>query len=97
MLSAAVIARTSTASTAGLAYHAYSRSLDIGVKPRTRPTRSSRARGFVTRLMPIVRTKHAVHAQTAPQRFCAMSDGYVCHTASFEKRGDVLPATSVTS
>src|SRR5437763_14063637 len=74
-LSAVVTASTMTASTAGRAYHARARSLCLGVRPRTRPTRSSRLRAVVTRLIAIVRTKQAVHAQTAPHRFCAMSDG----------------------
>ena len=34
---------------------------------------SSAERGFVTRLTPIVTTKHVVQAQMAPQKFRAMS------------------------
>src|SRR5436190_22994064 len=93
---AAVQTRTTTPRIAGRRYQAIALSSECGVSPYTRPFNSGSGFGEVARLTAIVTRKHAVHAQIAPQKFCAMSDGYVCTTAIFES-SDEPPAVAVSS
>src|SRR6516164_3896583 len=60
---------------AGRRYHAALPSLGFSVSEYTSPTSSLSSRGRVTTLMNIVATKHTDQAQTAVQKFCAVSLG----------------------
>src|SRR5580765_8425953 len=69
--------RTATAmpSGSGRLYHGKAPSSGCGVSPYTRPRSCSSGGAVVRRLMMMVTTKQVDHAQIAPQKFCAMSDG----------------------
>src|SRR5664280_1744973 len=89
MLRASTVANETAAQKTGRFSSGPSDSFIPGVSPLTRPTSSASDLGFVTRLMPIVRTKQIIQAQIACHRLRVISLGLSEKVMTLARLGEI--------